>query len=224
MGRNLIPWVRKTCGHRQADSGKIKPGSETVNNPDPDSFRPQNQRSRPQNPQQTRPQPPVERGWADKADSRPPLRGPGGWGGDWYVWHAPDGPRARAATALGCVQAGAEKLGVIEASYASAIIGVLSPVSSHCFLSPLAHFGCTGHWSLSSRPTPHALRSLGPPSLPRAEPVPALPTRQEVNMLRHATFSGFGSNLARLVFGVSCCKISPCVCFSLDSRGPRLWP
>src|SRR5271166_4775930 len=56
------------------------------------------------------------------------------------------------------------------------------------FLSPLAHFGCTGHWSLSSRPTPHALRSLGPPSLPRAEPVPALPTRQEVNMLRHATF------------------------------------
>ena len=29
-------------------------------------------------------QPPiVERGWADKADSRPPLRGPGGWGGDW---------------------------------------------------------------------------------------------------------------------------------------------
>jgi len=47
--------------------------------------------------------------------------GPGGWGGDWYVWHAPDGLRARAATALGCVQAGAEKLGVIEASYASAI-------------------------------------------------------------------------------------------------------
>ena len=33
----------------------------------------QNQRSRTQNPQQTRPQPPVERGWADKADSRPPL-------------------------------------------------------------------------------------------------------------------------------------------------------
>jgi hypothetical protein len=28
----------------QADSGKIKPCSETVNNPDPDSFRPQNQR------------------------------------------------------------------------------------------------------------------------------------------------------------------------------------
>src|SRR5208337_4419450 len=46
-----------------------------------------------------------------------------GWGGDWYVWHAPDGLRARAATALGCMQAGAEKLGVIEASYASAIIG-----------------------------------------------------------------------------------------------------
>src|SRR5271157_427777 len=138
MGRNLIPWVLKTCGHRQADSGRIKPGSETVNNPDPDSFRPQNQRSRTQNPQQTRPQPPVERGWADKADSRPPLRGPGGWGGDWYIWHAPDGLRARAATELGCVQAGAEKLGVIEASYASAIIGVLSPVSSHCFFSPHA--------------------------------------------------------------------------------------
>src|SRR5271166_5968036 len=42
-----------------------------------------------------------------------------------YLWHAPDGLRARAATGLGCVQAGAEKLGVIEASYASAIIGVV---------------------------------------------------------------------------------------------------
>src|SRR5271157_5180009 len=77
MGRNLIARVSKTCDNRQADSGKIKPGSETVKNPDPDSFRPQNQRSRTQNPKQTRPQPPVERGWADKADSRPPLRGPG---------------------------------------------------------------------------------------------------------------------------------------------------
>ncbi len=122
MGRDLIDRVSKTCGHRQADSGRIKLPSETVKNPDPDSFRPQNQRSRTQNPQQTRPQPPVERGWADKADSRPPLRGPGGgWGGDWYLWHAPDGLRARAATGLGCVQAGAGKLGVIEASYASAI-------------------------------------------------------------------------------------------------------
>src|SRR5271165_6550477 len=113
------------------DQARVK----TVNNPDPDSFRPQNQRSRPQNPKQTRPQPPVERGWADKADSRPPLRGPGGWGGDWYLWHASDSLRARAATGLGCMQACAEKLGVIEASYASAIIGVLSPVSSHCLYS-----------------------------------------------------------------------------------------
>jgi len=46
------------------------------------------------------------------------------------VRHAPDGLRARAATALGCVQAGAEKLGVIQANYASAIIGVLGPLSS----------------------------------------------------------------------------------------------
>src|SRR5271166_2368131 len=36
-------------------------------------------------------------------------------GGDWYIWHAPDGLRERAATGLGCMQAGAEKLGVIEA-------------------------------------------------------------------------------------------------------------
>jgi len=48
----------------------IKPGSKTVNNTDPDSFRPQNQRSRTQNPKQTRRQPPVERGRADKADRR----------------------------------------------------------------------------------------------------------------------------------------------------------
>src|SRR5271166_1087093 len=136
MGRNLIPWVSKTCGHRQADSGRIKPGLETVNNPDPDCFRPQNQGLRTQNPKQTRPQPPVERGWADKADSRPPLRGPGGWGGDWYVWHAPDGLRARAATGLGCMQAGAEKLGVIEASYASAIIGVLRRLAGNKLPGP----------------------------------------------------------------------------------------
>ena len=57
--------------------------------------------------------------------------GPVAGGGDWYVWHAPDGLRARAATALRFMQACAEKLGVIEASYASAIIGVLGPVSSH---------------------------------------------------------------------------------------------
>ena len=50
--------------------------------------------------------------------------------GDWYLWHAPDGPGARAATGLGCMQARAQKLGVIEASYASAIIDVPSPVSS----------------------------------------------------------------------------------------------
>src|SRR5208337_3366128 len=60
----------------------IKPGLETVNNPVPDPFRPQNQGLSTQNPKQTRPQPPVETGWADKAESRPPLRGPGGWGGD----------------------------------------------------------------------------------------------------------------------------------------------
>jgi hypothetical protein len=65
-----------------------------------------------------------KRGWSDQAHSRPPLRGPGGWVGDWYLWHAPDGLRARAATGLGCMQAGAEKLGVIVASYASTIIGV----------------------------------------------------------------------------------------------------
>src|SRR5271157_3382991 len=130
MGRNLIAWESKTCGHRQADSGRIKPASETVNNPDPYLFRPQNQRLRTQNPEQTRPQPPVERGWADKADRRPPLRGPGGWGGDWYLWHAPDGPRAIAATGLGCMQAGAQKLGIIQASYASAIIGVVIQVQA----------------------------------------------------------------------------------------------
>jgi len=67
-----------------------------------------------------------------KPTAADPSGGPGGWVGDWYLWYAPDGLSARAATGLGCMQAGAEKLGVIEASYASAIIGVLSPVSSHC--------------------------------------------------------------------------------------------
>ena len=53
-----------------------------------------------------------------------PSGGPVARGGDWYVWHAPDGLRARAATGLGCMQTCAEKLGVLEASYATAIIGV----------------------------------------------------------------------------------------------------
>ncbi len=59
-----------------------------------------------------------KRGCADKADRRPPLRVPGGWEGDWYVWHRLDGLRAIVATALGCMQLGTEKLGEIEASYA----------------------------------------------------------------------------------------------------------
>ena len=77
----------------------------------------------------------MERGWLTK-----PTGAVAG-GGDWYLWHAPDGLGARAATALGCMQAGAERLGVIEASYAVAIIGVLSPVSAHCrFSDPIPHF------------------------------------------------------------------------------------
>jgi len=39
-------------------SWKIIPDLETVNKPSPDSFRPQNQRKRAQNPEQRRPQPP----------------------------------------------------------------------------------------------------------------------------------------------------------------------
>jgi len=58
--------------------------------------------------------PPDEKRWADKSRQPPTPPEPGGWGGDWYVWHAPDGLRARAATALGCMQAGAQKLGVME--------------------------------------------------------------------------------------------------------------
>ncbi len=33
--------------------------------------------------------------------------------GDWHHWHAPDGLSARAATRLGCTQAGAEMLGIV---------------------------------------------------------------------------------------------------------------
>jgi len=48
----------------------IKPGSKTVNNTDPDSFRPQNQRSRTQNPKQTRRQPL----WIGVREAGPPIR------------------------------------------------------------------------------------------------------------------------------------------------------
>src|SRR5271165_3524105 len=76
MGRNLIAWVSKTCGHRQADSGRIKPGSETVKNPDPDPFRPQNQGLRAQNPKQTRPQPPPKQAGLTKPKAAHPSGGP----------------------------------------------------------------------------------------------------------------------------------------------------
>ena len=51
----------------------------------------------------------------------------------------------------------------------------------------------------------HRPRRTGqcPWSMPRAEPVTALPTRQGVNMLRKATFSGRGRSFASLVFDAS---------------------
>src|SRR5271157_6150348 len=52
-------------------------------------------------------------------DSNPLLRRPSKLIASRFPTH-----RAIAATGLGCVQAGAQKLGVLEASYASAIIGV----------------------------------------------------------------------------------------------------
>jgi hypothetical protein len=56
---------------------------------------------------------------------------------------------------------------------------------------------------LASRPhgRPRLLNRRGPPSMPRAELVTALPTRKGVNMLRNATFYGSGRSLASLVFG-----------------------
>jgi len=90
-----------------------------VDYPDPDSFRPQKQRKRAQNPGQMRPQSLMQNeAGLTKSTAAHPSGGPV-QGGDWYVWHAPDGLRARAATGLGCMQAGAKKLVVIEASYAS---------------------------------------------------------------------------------------------------------
>ena len=56
----------------------------------------------------------AKRGWSWPSRQRPTLRGPGGWVGDWYLWHVPDGLGAGAATGLECMQAGAEKLGVDE--------------------------------------------------------------------------------------------------------------
>src|SRR5271157_613254 len=48
------------------DQARVK----TVKNPDPDSFRPENQRSRTQNPQQMRPQPL----WIGVREAGPPIR------------------------------------------------------------------------------------------------------------------------------------------------------
>ena len=47
-------------------------------------------------------------------------------------------------------------------------------------------YAFAGHWSLFSRPTPHAHR--GPPSMPDAELGTKLLSRQRGNMLRNATF------------------------------------
>ncbi len=55
------------------------------------------------------------------------------------------------------------------------------------------------------RPTPHD--RWGPPSMPRAELGYSTPTRQGVNMLRHATFYASSRSLASLVFGASYYKL-----------------
>src|SRR5271157_1624937 len=75
MGRNQSLAYERLVAIGKPILAPDQPGSKTVKNPDPDSFRPQNQRLRPQNPKQTRPQPPVERGWADKADRRRAVAG-----------------------------------------------------------------------------------------------------------------------------------------------------
>src|SRR5271166_3583503 len=59
QGTQSNPLSMKDLWPSASQFWKIIPDLETVNNPDPDSFRPQNQRSRAQNPKQTRPQPPV---------------------------------------------------------------------------------------------------------------------------------------------------------------------
>src|SRR5208337_2365956 len=83
------------------------------------------------------------------------------------------------------------------------------PFSSLQFHWPLA----TGHSSLPScdhhatdRDCSLSTTSVdrrGPPSMPRAGLVTALPARQGANMLRNATFSGFGRNFSILVFDAS---------------------
>src|SRR5271166_2524253 len=62
--------------HQAQRPGRESPGSETVKNPDPDSFRPQNQRSRTQNPKQTRPQPLLKEAGLTKPTAAHPSGGP----------------------------------------------------------------------------------------------------------------------------------------------------
>ena len=164
------------------------------------------------------------------------------------------------------------------------------------FLSPLGHFGCTGHWPPSSRRTPFlphwplgcrparlaADRELGslscpiPPSFVLSHNMPVINTTSNGfvgALFRHRQFPPTAAQAtghsplgprptpsarwvrrrcrapsrfqhsppgrrsicdemlrcrvvwrssARLIFVASCCKISYCICFSLDSRGPRL--
>src|SRR5271166_2725301 len=63
----------------------------------------------------------------------------------------------------------------------------------------------------------------GPPSMTRRVGY-GIPHPAGVNMLRHATFSGFGRNLASLVFCVSYYSILTYDYFSLDSRRDCLIP
>ncbi len=135
-GARSNPFCMKDLCPSVSPFWKIISDLTTVNSPDHGSFRSLNQRKtlskRAPTPfmkneaGQTKPTAhPRLRLWAR------PLLGPCGWVGDWYLWHAPDGLRARAATGARCMHAGAKKSGFIEASYASAIIRVLGPVSSH---------------------------------------------------------------------------------------------
>jgi len=62
---------------------------------------------------------------------------------------------------------------------------------------PLAcHLEASGRPNGDCSSTTTSVDRRGPTSMPRAEPVTALPARQGVTMLRHATFSGFGRSLA----------------------------
>ena len=143
------------------------------------------------------------------------------------------GERDRAGSTHTCLRriAGGRKLGLFSCSIPPSI--VLSHNMS--MTNTMSNWLCSGAFHSPPVPSPFSIRwplvTILSPLAPRLSGSAAdaarrarygIPHTAGVNMLRHATFSGFGRNLARLVFGINYCNVWTYDYFYVDSRSTQL--